>query len=270
MASLAFRAFGDERPVMTIDGREVSADEFQYLYTKNKSESSVATTPREYANLFALFKMKVMEAEACGIDTTASFKQELEYYYSSIPADDQKLRNEYRDGMLLFEISDRRVWQKSVNDIEGLGNFFDANRDRYAWDVPRAKGWMIFAHDNETACEVCTFLESIRNLAEDIRMAIRDRYGRDVMAVRFLVKEGVNDMIDALVFNRDVEFAHLEGWEAAKPFKFKVISEPEDWKDVKGSVTTDYQQLLSDEWEKELWENHTVEFNYDVIDEMAD
>ena len=46
--------------------------------------------------------------------------------------DYRNLLNEYRDGMLLFEVSDRKVWSKAKKDREGLENFFKANRDRYS------------------------------------------------------------------------------------------------------------------------------------------
>lgn len=36
--------------------------------------------------------------------------------------------NEYRDGMLLFEISNREVWEKASKDTEGLQKFFKKNR----------------------------------------------------------------------------------------------------------------------------------------------
>lgn len=266
----ALSAIADDRSVITIDGRDVTVEEFRYLYAKNQTESSTVSSPREYARLYALFKMKVMEAEACGIDTTMSFKNELESYYASIPTDDTRLRNEYREGMLLFEISNRKVWQKSVNDVDGLANHFDANRKNYTFDDPRAKGWMIFAHNTETACDVCHYLDNLDFVAEDIRPAIKDKFGREVMAVKFLVKEGVNQLIDALVFRRDVAYAPVEGWETAQPFRFKIISEPEEWRDVKSSVISDYQQLLADEWEQELWKTHSVVFHYDVIDEISE
>ncbi len=34
----------------------------------------------------------------------------------------ENLMNEYRDGILLFDISNREVWEKASNDVAGLQN----------------------------------------------------------------------------------------------------------------------------------------------------
>lgn len=59
--------------------------------------------------------------------------------------DYSNLVNEYRDGILLFEISNRNVWDKAAKDHDGLEKFFHDNAKRYAWDAPRFKGYIIFA-----------------------------------------------------------------------------------------------------------------------------
>ena len=57
--------------------------------------------------------------------------------------DFRNLMNEYRDGMLLFEISNREVWEKASKDTEGLQKFFKKNRKKYKWDKPHYKGFLI-------------------------------------------------------------------------------------------------------------------------------
>ena len=40
---------------------------------------------------------------------------------------------EYRDGMLLFELMNERVWREAVRDTTGLAEFFEHNRSNYLW-----------------------------------------------------------------------------------------------------------------------------------------
>ena len=253
---------------MTIDGRNISANEFLYLYTKNSTDSSSVQTPRAYASLFAVFKMKVFEAESCGIDTLPEFKAELAGYVATIDPSDKLLHQEYRDGMLLFEISNRRVWKKSTSDTDGLAGLFHRQRDRYKWDQPHAKGWVIYTHDDATAHDACAYLDSIGTAAPDLRPVLSSRFGRNLLAVKYLVREGINPIIDALVFNGNVQPELNDGWEVATPYAFRILQQPEEWTDVKGNLTSDYQKILNDLWEQELWSTHKVEFNYDVIDEI--
>lgn len=70
-----------EEPLMTINGKAVSAEEFLYIYEKNNQAGAIdPKTMEEYLDMFINFKLKVAEAEAQGIDTTESFKKELKGY----------------------------------------------------------------------------------------------------------------------------------------------------------------------------------------------
>ena len=73
---------GQDSPVlMTIGDEKVSLEEFERIYRKNNNPSSLnRQSPEEYLELFINFKLKVKEAEALGMDTTARFLNELEGY----------------------------------------------------------------------------------------------------------------------------------------------------------------------------------------------
>jgi peptidyl-prolyl cis-trans isomerase SurA len=73
---------GQGSPVlMTIGDDEITLAEFERIYKKNNNEKSLnRQTPEEYLDLFINFRLKVMEAEALGMDTTSKFIKELEGY----------------------------------------------------------------------------------------------------------------------------------------------------------------------------------------------
>src|SRR5688572_25403022 len=72
------------QPVIeTIGSTPVYTPEFQYVYNKNNANSDNAYSKaslEEYLNLYTNFRLKVMEAEAKGLDTTEAFRRELEGY----------------------------------------------------------------------------------------------------------------------------------------------------------------------------------------------
>ena len=81
-AVLAGGLMAQDSPVlMTIGDEDVTLEEFERIYRKNNNPTSLnRQTPEEYLELFINFKLKVKEAEALGMDTTARFLNELEGY----------------------------------------------------------------------------------------------------------------------------------------------------------------------------------------------
>ena len=66
--------------VMTVNGEDVPKSEFEYLYHKNSQQQIEAQPLDEYVGMFELYKMKVADAKAEGIDTTATFLAEMKQY----------------------------------------------------------------------------------------------------------------------------------------------------------------------------------------------
>jgi peptidyl-prolyl cis-trans isomerase SurA len=81
-ATMAGTLKGQESPVLlSIGDEEVSLAEFERIYRKNNNAASLnKQSPEEYLELFINFRLKVKEAEALGMDTTAKFINELEGY----------------------------------------------------------------------------------------------------------------------------------------------------------------------------------------------
>lgn len=60
--------------VMRIAGRDVPRSEFEYLYHKNANQQLEPQSIEQYAEMFTIYKMKVADALAEGLDTTKAFQ----------------------------------------------------------------------------------------------------------------------------------------------------------------------------------------------------
>ena len=90
-----------------------------------------------------------LPAEMSDADVKAYAEAHLEEKYVDL----RNLVREYHDGILLFDVSLREVWDKANKDAEGLAAYFKAHKKEYTWDEPRYKGYMIYAK-NEAAAKV--------------------------------------------------------------------------------------------------------------------
>lgn len=82
LSACALMAWAAKDPVvMTVNGVDVPRSEFEYLYHKNTQQQQLDPQPiEEYAEMFQLYKMKVADALAAGLDTTETFRKEMDKY----------------------------------------------------------------------------------------------------------------------------------------------------------------------------------------------
>ncbi len=66
--------------IMTVNGVDVPRSEFEYLYHKNSQQQLSPQPLKEYAEMFKVYKLKVADAKASGIDTTSAFRKEMAQY----------------------------------------------------------------------------------------------------------------------------------------------------------------------------------------------
>jgi peptidyl-prolyl cis-trans isomerase SurA len=183
----------------------------------------------------------------------------MKYYVDNLINDNVEYRNlinEYRDGMLLFEISNQRVWEGASKDTVGLRNYFEANRKNYNWEQPHFKG-IILSAKNDSILQVVK--ADIPNYGVDtLTNTLHKKYARDIKMERMLFGPGENDVVDRIVFNKPVEKE-----ETAYPVGFilqgGLINAPEDYTDVKGQVTSDYQDVIEKKWIEELRKKYPVQ-----------
>ena len=178
----------------------------------------------------------------------------------------RNLVNEYHDGILLFDVSLREVWDKANQDVEGLQAYFNANKKQYTWDEPRFKGCVIYAK-NEVAAKSAR--QIVRSANPDSVMSyLNQRVNVDsVMYARVergLWKQGANGAVDKYGFKlKGAEYTPSEEYPIVL-LVGKVIKAPNEYTDERAKVTTDYQDYLEKEWVAKLREKYPVVINQEV------
>ena len=112
------------------------------------------------------------------------------------------LIQEYHDGLLLYEISNREVWEKAAKDEAGLAAYFKDHKKDYAWSEPRFKG---IAYHVKNKADVKAVRKCVKKLPFDQWAdALRKTFNPDSI-IRIRVEKGVfkagdNRTVDSLAF----------------------------------------------------------------------
>jgi peptidyl-prolyl cis-trans isomerase SurA len=180
--------------------------------------------------------------------------------------DFRNLLREYRDGILLFDLTDQKVWSKAVKDTSGLKDFYEKNKNNYLW-AERA--------------EVSTFKCLNEKVAKDVRKQIKDGKTQKEITESVNKSSQLNLSIESVTYlkgeNKNVD----NNWKAGvvanninddKEKKIFVIvvdkilpKSPKSLAECRGLVTADYQNYLEKEWLDYLKKKYIVKVNNDVI-----
>ena len=203
------------------------------------------------------------------LPSTMSSDEVMAYADAHLEEKYEDLRNlvqEYHDGILLFDVSLREVWDKANQDVAGLQSYFKANKKQYTWDEPRFKGCVIYAK-NEVAAKIAKQIVKSAN-PDSVMSYLNQRVNVDsvtyVKVERGLWKKGANLAVDKYGFKlKDAEYTPSEEFPIVI-LVGKVIKSPQEYTDERGKVTTDYQDYLEKLWVESLRKKYPVEINQAV------
>ena len=203
-----------------------------------------------------------LPAEMSDAEVKAYADEHLEEKYPEF----RNLVKEYHDGILLFEVSLREVWDKAAKDTVGLNAYFKAHKKDYKWEKPRWKGFVIQAKDKSSLKAAKAILKSAD--ADSIQSYIKHRVNCDslnmVKVQNGLWEEGKNAAVDKFGFKaKKAEFTPSAEFPIVECVG-KKMKAPQVWSDEKGKVTTDYQDYLEAEWIKVLRKKYKVEIDQAV------
>jgi peptidyl-prolyl cis-trans isomerase SurA len=185
---------------------------------------------------------------------------------ASLDSDMKYLFKEYHDGLLLYEISNREVWEKASKDEEGLKTYFKQNKKKYVWDAPRFKG---IAYHTRNIDDIVAVQKALKGKPfNEWTEILRSTFNADsVLRIRVekgIFKMGDNALVDKDVFGLDAKPKQLKEYPYDATFG-NVLKAPKEMDDVRAQVVADYQEALEQGWIAVLRERFPVEVNKEVL-----
>ena len=200
---------------------------------------------------------------------TLTQDQILEKRSDSLAATDPEMKylfQEYHDGLLLYEISSREVWEKATENEAALKAWFDAHRKDYKWSQPRYKGIAYHVKDKKDvkAVKNCVKRLPFDQWAEALRTTFNPDSVIRIRVEKGLFKPGDNATVDRMVFKVPAEVKPLQDYPIDAVYG-KKLKKPSDYTDVRAQVVEDYQNDLERRWVASLRKRYPVVIHEEVL-----
>ena len=252
----ADKTAGLNKPMFWLGTKSYSQEDFSKYLVDHQVKHEPSGTPAVMAN--NMFNEWVKESALAYEETKLD----------SLYPDFRNLMQEYRDGILLFELTDKKVWSKAVKDTTGLHEFYQKNKSNYKWPE-RVEATIYTSSDATVAKEVRKLMKKYDDndtLMEKVNKS--SLLNLQVKSGKFA--KGDNEVIDMIKWvpgitadmnhNNQVVFVDVK----------KVIpTSAKNLDEAKGLITADYQNQLEKEWIESLRAKYTVTKNQEVVNSIV-
>jgi peptidyl-prolyl cis-trans isomerase SurA len=196
--------------------------------------------------------------------------QMIQYYNDNLESEFPEFKNiveEYRDGLLLFDLMEKEIWEKAKTDSIGLNDFYKKNAENYKWT--KRYNVDIFSSTNKKDIKKTQDYLKKGKTIEYIKSKLNKDGAVNVMVKSGLFEENYDVIADLQNVSKGVTSIVEKGnyfftvnVKEVKPSQVKTIDE------CKGKLISDYQQYLENKWVDELKEEFVVKINQQVYEEV--
>jgi len=246
----SFSSSSNKGTIVTIDGNAISVSVFAEYILMNQTNGS---------DIDAMYTSFVNE------QLLAYEESQLETKYPEYKA----LLKEYREGILLFDLTNTKVWTKAVEDTIGLQDFYTANSNYYMWEN-RADATVYSCIDLATAKRVkraihkkhrgnTTDAEILTTANENAPLSLQ------INAKKFI--KGENEYVDSVEWKVGIasDIKTKDGSYIIVDINEVLAAGIKELNETRGKVISDYQNTLEKEWIASLKEKYSVNINKEIL-----
>ena len=242
--------------LFTIDGNATKVSDF-VGYIKDNMTMQKYVTPATYAyQLYENFSNEKMMDYA---------DAHLEDKYPEFKA----LVKEYRDGILLFDLMDKEVWDKAVKDTTGLKEYHAQHAEKYMWEE-RVQATIVTVTRQESLPKVKALIDNGTPL-DSLRSAMQRDSITNVFVRKGYYQHGDNQYVDQTEWKVGAtkEIPSTVDQSTVLVYIRELRDpEPKTLREARGLVTSDYQVELEENWVKMLKAKYPVVVDEKVLDKV--
>lgn len=203
------------------------------------------------------------------------FVQDMVITYMETQLEDRypefrNLLREYQEGILLFEVSKKEIWDRATKDTTGLKAFYEGHKDNYLWK-PRAvlNKYMVRSTDYELIKKI---QEDSKTMSSEELLKKYNLDGKELMQAESSIVERTSELLRGMPFTEG-SYCTPKIDQKLKASTFHVISETlparhKTLKESRGYVISDYQEQLEKDWLTTLKEQYPIKINKRVLKKL--
>lgn len=180
------------------------------------------------------------------------------------------LMSEFHDGILLFEISGKKVWNKVQEDSAGLHNYYENNKNKFLTKKSiEAKIYSLKSGDGEK--KLVSFYKKFSDKPDADKLLI-EKFIRKNDSLLVITEgkwiEGNDPAMDNLKWEKGYQSARINNYPSVVVINKVNNPQPLPFEEVSGEMINGYQEYLENEWIKQLKERYAVKIDGQVLAEI--
>lgn len=241
-------ALSRDRVVATFANEKIYQSEVLEFWAKNQNQSNEAVRVEFLRVLFNAYSNDRMIAYEDG-------QLELKH------ADFRNLVREYKEGILLFDLTQEAVWNKAAQDSAGIATHYELIKEDYRWE-DRIKATYWVSTDEKLAKKIAKW--TAKNKSEKVQELLENEDALSVAVQNGTYEKDDNSVIEAVWQQESGVFGPVEldnGSFAVVQIDEFIPSAPKALNEIKGLVIASYQDTLEKEWVNALKSKFEVTIN---------
>jgi peptidyl-prolyl cis-trans isomerase SurA len=162
-----------------------------------------------------------------------------------------RLLREYKDGIILFELTDKMVWSMAVKDSAGLAAYFEENKQNWEWEQ-RYRADVYRCISEEVANKVRNYLLAGMSNA-DVLEKVNEKSTLNTRLNSGVFEQSERKELGDKEYEAGVtEVIAFQGAHYVLRIDSVLPPSPKALNNVRGLVTAAYQDVLMEKWVSEL------------------
>ena len=244
--------FESDKTLFSINNRKITYNDFgKHLFSIQRAYNGRKTS---FSNVINKEYEKFFEREI------------LQYREENLEFENEDFANilkEYRDGLLLFELMEKEVWNRASKDSTGLEQFYQKNKAKYQWS-DRVEVLMASTADQSIAERVLQMMKNGKS-KEAIEAELNSEAKKNVIFTSGVFDLKDNKLPSSLRFEKGIDkiYEHNDAFHVIEVINTLPAGD-KTLKEARGNVVNDYQTQIENDWLKNLYDRFEV-----VVDEKA-